>query len=211
MEELKLVSVFEKSISDMNLLEFKDKAFEFKSDIKIIKNKLRDLSENNKSSYNKIKYEAISSLKSLIDELEKNRDKITKSSNINGIVLNILLGDINRYLVELHYGNDETLEPMSLYVQNSLINYREAMDLSEDLPHSNELKIATLLNLSVLIVDEMFNVEEGLTLCKEYVSKVKVEELSEYGNRVYEIILDNIEYWTKNFDLYNDQNKFSNK
>lgn len=214
MEELKKITDFinllskeEKSI----LVEFKDKAMEFKADLKAIKNKLRDISSNDKDKYKTVKYEAISKFKNLIDELDTKKDLITKYSNQNGIMYHIFLGDINRYLVELHYNNDdENLEPMSLYVQNSLIQYRESLDLCADLPNSNELKIGTLLNLSVLIVDEMFNVDEGIKICEDYVLSLNLNELSEYGRNIYEVIIDNIDYWKKNKHLYVDENKFSN-
>lgn len=171
---------------------------EFKADLKAIKNKLRDISSNDKDKYKTVKYEAISKFKNLIDELDTKKDLITKYSNQNGIMYHILLGDINRYLVELHYNNDdENLEPMSLYVQNSLIQYRESLDLCADLPNSNELKIGTLLNLSVLIVDEMFNVDEGIKICEDYVLSLNLNELSEYGRNIYEVIIDNIDYWKK--------------
>lgn len=208
MEEMNKITIFIDLLSKEEISITVD-LDELKADLQAIINNLREISSNNKDEYNTIKYDVIDKFKNLINKLDINKDFIIKP-NQNGVIMyHFLLGDINRYLVELHYNNDdENLEPMSFYVQNSLKQYRESLDLCADLPNSNELKIATLLNLSILIVVEMSNVDEGIKLCEDYVLSLNLNELSNYGRDIYENIIDNIEYWKKNKHLYVDEDKF---
>jgi len=198
--QLDFIKAYKKPIS--NLTDIVD----LRNFFKLFRTDFRSFAPNSNEAKEMIKL-AIENFPLFITEFERISNEHSKEieEKVNCIRM---IGDIKRYLIEF---NEDTPEK-SLFVQEALVTYRDAMDLCEKLPKDDLGLLSVYLNFSVLLADEMREIDEAISLIQGLKDSINLEEAykSEEKKLVLEIIFDNLEYFKKNRELYFTEEKISN-
>jgi hypothetical protein len=116
--------------------------------------------------------------------------------------------DYLRYLAEL------CPENKNKYIQEALVLYNEGMIVSTSLPIHNVNKLQLVLNYTVLLSDEMLNVEKAIEICTEITNNIKnYYESANCNNKenledvkiIADLIEQNLRYYVENKDEYINQ------
>lgn len=164
---------------------------------------LRDLFRSQTGDQNKKNFIENANVK--LPEFAKKLETISEKESDLQVKLALLRSkaDILRYLIEF---NEET-DYKSQYVQETLISYREALELCNGLPATNYHYLAINLNYSVLLADEMREVDEAILISKDILSKIEGLELSEDTLVIKKLIIQNLDYFIANREKYFNEEK----
>lgn len=171
---------------------------DIRTTIKQYRSYYRDLSDKKPSNYFLMEDAANSFLPQYIKEFERHQLETSKSQESKILMLR-MVGDFKRYLVEF---NENQPEKKSMFIQESLISYKEAMGLCDELPVDNYTKLATTLNFVVLLADEMREIDEAISLAEATINSVKDKKLDDERNEIIRILKENLEYFKQNRDTY---------
>ena len=133
-----------------------------------------------------------------INQFERHIKEVSKGFE-SQVLMYRMIGDFKRYLVEF---NENLPEKKSYFIQESLIAYKEAMALCDQLEVDNYTRLATTLNFIVLLADEMREIDEAISLAESTVQSVKDKKLDGDKEEIMRILKENLEYFKANRDTY---------
>ena len=165
--------------------------------LKIYRAKFRELKESKDKSHMLLQSNANRLFPILISIYESHmKDK----ENINQQVMYLrMIGDIKRYLIEFNNDNDHK----TTYIQEALVTYRECLTLCEEnFKMSDYYYISTLLNYIVFLADELFDIEEAISISENTLKNINKNVLDHECSKIYDILEDNLVYYKENKELY---------
>ena len=62
--------------------------------------------------------------------------------------------------------------------------------------------ISTLLNYTVFLADELYEIEEAISLTEKAINSVIKNELDEECKKIYEVMEGNLAYYKENKEIY---------
>ena len=172
--------------------------------IKEYRKHYRDISSN-KEKYRLMEDSANIFLPQFITQFERHIKEVSKSFE-SQVLLYRMIGDYKRYLVEF---NENFPEKKSFFIQESLIAYKEAMTLCDQLEVDNYTRLATTLNFIVLLADEMREIDEAISLAENTINSVKEKELDGDKLEIIRLLKENLEYFKQNRNTYLTDTKLS--
>ena len=177
--------------------EFDEELLSIRDQLKVFRFKFRKLKEADDKNYLAFESGANKLFPLLISIYESHmKDK----ENIQQQIMYLrMIGDLKRYLIEINNDNDNK----TTYIQEALVIYRECITLCEgNLKMSDYYYISTLLNYTVFLADELYEIEEAISLTEKAINSVIKNELDEECKKIYEVMEGNLAYYKENKEIY---------